>query len=441
MDFSLSARINCRPQTKQINLMNRQRLLTALGPGLLMAGAAVGVSHLVQSTRAGAEYGLALLGLVIVACILKYPFLEFGPRYAAATGESLIAGYRRLGKWALGLFTLITIGTMFIIQASVTVVTAGLAGLVFGLDWSVTELAACVLAGCIAVLAIGRYRGLDWIMKMIMAALAISTLAAVALALGAQPDWKTLSPFQGWEPLWTAAGFGFVLALLGWMPIPLDVAAWHSLWTLERARQTGREPGVGHAIIDFRIGYIGATVLAVLFLLLGALIIHTSGQALPESAVAFSGELVELYAVTLGEWSRPLIAVAALTTMFSTTLAVTDGYPRVIRALIHVSGAADDDDATSNLDRSRYISALLLVTIGALVIIHYFGHRFTVLIDFATTVSFLAAPVLAWLNIRLLTSQHTPAEHQPGRRLRLLAWCGFWFLLAFSLIWAGWRIF
>ncbi len=416
-------------------------LLAALGPGLLMAGAAVGVSHLVQSTRAGAEYGLALLGVVIVACLVKYPFLEFGPRYAAATGESMISGYRKLGNWALGLFTLITLGTMFIIQASVTLVTAGLAGMVFGLDWTLTQLSFAVLVGCIVILTIGKYQGLDLIMKIIMAALAISTLAAVVFAFGAEPNWEVLHPAFGWDAVWTAAGFAFVLALLGWMPIPLDVAAWHSLWTLERAEQTGHRPSVEHAVTDFRIGYVGATVLAVLFLLLGALIMYGSGNTLPESAVAFSAALVDLYAVSLGEWTRPIIAVAALTTMFSTTLAVTDGYPRVIRALIEVSGAADDQDDAPNLHRGRYITGLLLVTIGALIVIHYFGHRFTALIDFATTVSFLAAPLLAWLSIRVVTGEHMPAQHRPGPRLMMLAWIGFWFLVIFCLIWAGWRIF
>ena len=47
--------------------------LKALGPGLLWAGAAVGVSHLVQSTRAGATYGFALLGIVLLANVFKYP--------------------------------------------------------------------------------------------------------------------------------------------------------------------------------------------------------------------------------------------------------------------------------------------------------------------------------------------------------------------------------
>src|SRR5690606_34037936 len=133
----------------------------ALGPGLLMAGAAVGVSHLVQSTRAGADYGLLLIPVVLLACLLKYPFLEFGPRYAAATGEDLLVGYRRLGRWALGLFALVTVGTMFIVLAVVTLVTAGLAGLVLGLDAPVAVISAGILAACVLLLALGNYRGLD----------------------------------------------------------------------------------------------------------------------------------------------------------------------------------------------------------------------------------------------------------------------------------------
>lgn len=77
-----------------------------------------------QSTRAGAEYGFALIGLVIVANIVKYPAFSFGPRYAASTGTSLLEGYRCRGRWALCLYAVLTVGTMFTIQAVVTLVTA-----------------------------------------------------------------------------------------------------------------------------------------------------------------------------------------------------------------------------------------------------------------------------------------------------------------------------
>ena len=81
----------------------------AFGPGLLFAGAAVGVSHLVQSTRAGATYGLAMIAVVILASVVKFPAFRFGPQYAAATGHSLLDGYRRQGRWTLVVVSLLTL--------------------------------------------------------------------------------------------------------------------------------------------------------------------------------------------------------------------------------------------------------------------------------------------------------------------------------------------
>ncbi len=43
--------------------MKIRNLINSLGPGLLWAGAAIGVSHLVQSTRAGAIYGFQLIAI------------------------------------------------------------------------------------------------------------------------------------------------------------------------------------------------------------------------------------------------------------------------------------------------------------------------------------------------------------------------------------------
>ena len=60
------------------------------GPGLMWAAAAIGVFHLVQSTRAGALAGFGMAGVILFALVLKYPFFEYGPRYAAATGRSLV---------------------------------------------------------------------------------------------------------------------------------------------------------------------------------------------------------------------------------------------------------------------------------------------------------------------------------------------------------------
>ena len=108
-----------------------KKILRILGPGLLYAGAAVGVSHLVQSTRAGAMFNYDLIWVLIIANILKYPFFEFGTRYAISTKSNLVDGYNHIGKWAVGLFGLVTFMSMFIFQAAITVVTVGLISYVF----------------------------------------------------------------------------------------------------------------------------------------------------------------------------------------------------------------------------------------------------------------------------------------------------------------------
>ena len=416
-------------------------LRAAVGPGLLMAGAAVGVSHLVQSTRAGAEYGLLLIPVVLLACLFKYPFLEFGPRYAAATGENLLVGYRRIGRWALGLFVLITVGTMFIVLAVVTLVTAGLAGLVFGLEFSVLTTSAGILLACVLLLAVGNYRGLDLAMKILMGALAVSTLAAVSLAVGNAPDWSQISGLREAPRLWTAGGVAFLLALVGWMPIPIEVGVWHSLWTQERARQTGQPPSLQNAIIDFRIGYLGATILAVAFVLLGAILMHASGLRFADSAAGFSAQLVELYALNLGEWSQPLIAVAALSTMFSTTLAVADAYPRVISAALVVAKNGSGIAAVpADAERRNYLVALIILSCGALLILQQAGAGFTRLIDFATTLSFVSAPLVAWISLRAVTGKHIHASAHPPRGLLALAWLSLIFGIAFSAAWLSWLV-
>lgn len=421
-----------------------RRILSILGPGLIVAGAAIGVSHLIQATRAGAEYGLALLGFVVLACVFKYPFLEFGPRYAAATGETLLHGYKRLGQWAIGLFALVTLSTMMVVQAAMVLTTAGLVSVVFGLSVGLTELSVGVMLACLLVLALGRYRGLDRTMKVMMAVLAVSTLIAVVLAFGQVDEWRvTLNPSAGWEAVWTLAGISFLLALLGWMPIPLEVAAWHSIWTIEHSRLRQQPLNVADSVLDFRIGYIGATIMAVLFLLLGTLMLYGSEVSLPTGSVPFAATLVNIYTQSLGEWARALIATTAMVTMFSTTLAVTDAYPRALRTLMEVMDVAEQPSSHTEaaaMHRARYVSILILVVIGALGIIHYLGDQFTRLIDFAATVAFLSAPLLAWLNIRLLTSEHTPVAHRPGPKLLALAWAGFAFLVLFSVLFVAWRL-
>jgi len=58
----------------------------------------------------------------------------------------------------------------------------------------------------------------------------------------------------------------------------------------------------------------------------------------------------------------------------------------------------------------------------------------TGMVDFATIVAFLTAPVLGYLNLRAVTSAAVPAEFRPGRALRALSWGSLVVLTAFGLV-------
>lgn len=410
-------------------------LIKTIGPGLLMAGAAIGVSHLVQATRAGADYGFSLLWLLLLAIISKYPFLEFGPRYASATGHHLIYGYKKMGRYVIAAYIFITIATMFIIQAAVTIVTAGLAEHLFGFGWSPVIWSAVILAGCIALLTIGRYPGLDITMKVIITVLTLCTLAAVAIALGA----GTVREAVITDPpsYWNLAGLAFIIAFMGWMPIPLDASVWHSIWSNARERQTKYRPTLREARFDFNLGYFSAAFIGLLFFVLGALIMFGSGTGFSDSSVQFSAQLIELYGQTLGAWSAPLVSAAALITMFSTTLAVTDAYPRVVTEL---HSELRGRKLTRKQRFQTYAAAVIIVPAIAVVILTYLTGAFTTLVDFAAGLSFLAAPVLAWFNLRLVTGDLMPEHARPGKKYSIFSWVCLIFLAAFSLFYLYWRI-
>lgn len=411
-------------QSKPINW---QSLKKTAGPGLIMAAAAIGVSHLVQSTRAGAEYGYSLVWIVLLVNLFKYPFLEFGPRYAVATGNHLLTGYRKLGSWAIGLFIVFTFGTVFAVQAVVTVVTASLATPLTGIELSVQTWSLIIVAICAALLIRGSYAVLDRVVKVFLSVLSISTLAAVGAALvggGHVPE----ANFQQPE-IWSVAGITFLVALMGWMPIPIDASVWHSVWTLERSRQTSYKPTLREALTDFHAGYAGAALFAILYLTLGAQVMYGSGEAFATTAAAFSQQLIRLFTANLGDWAYYFIVISAFTTMFSTTFTVIDTYPRILNHLI-----AELRPGFGESQMKRTYPFLLLGVCGiSMLFLGLMGDRFRVLIDLATILSFLAAPGLAFMNYKLITGPQVDPAFQPGKKLRILSVAGLVFLTLFAL--------
>lgn len=393
-------------------------LLARLGPGLLYAGAAVGVSHLVQSTRAGANYGLWMVLVVVLANVIKYPFFKAGPLYAAQNNRSLLEAFHDLGWWAMGLFYLVSVGTMFAVQAAVTLITASVIASIFGLQIPLWLISAAILLLCCLILIVGKYSFLNMLMKIVIITLSITTIIALIAAFSKPIPTESFVLDFNWKE---HRDIFFFIALVGWMPAPLDISLWHSEWTLADSKIRS----VKKASFDFEIGYWGTTFLAAAFVCLGSLILKGSGETLSESGAVFAGQVIGMYTTTLGDWSFLIVALAAFTTMFSTTLTVLDAFPRVLDKAISLSFPG------LHWIKHPYIFLLLILSIGAVLTLGIWMDNMRQMIDFATSISFLTAPILASL-IYWVCYKNKATYQLFGKSSRILAFLGITFLYAFS---------
>lgn len=396
------------------------KFLQKLGPGLLFAGAAIGVSHLVQSTKAGANFGFGLLWALLLINLIKYPFFQFGPRYATATGESLLDGYKKLGKNVLKVYALLTFATMFTIQTAVTIVTAGIASSLFGAHISMEIWTIIILSICFGLLLVGKYALLDKMMKIIIIILSVSTLFAVITAFynsEASSNWTQILPK-------TDAEIIFLIAFMGWMPAPLDVSIWHSLWAIQKRKEL-KVFSPKTALMDFNIGYLGTIVLGIGFLMLGGLVMFGTGKTFSNNGSEFSIQLIQMYTQNLGDWSYIIIGLAALTTMFSTTLTTLDASPRAMNKTMEL--------ILEKPFKNGYNSWLILLIIGTIFIFIFFLSEMGTLIKIATILSFLTAPFYAIMNYILICSKHTPKPWKPSKVMHLLSILGILFLIGFNI--------
>ncbi|NVK04368.1 MAG: Nramp family divalent metal transporter [Flavobacteriia bacterium] len=393
-----------------------------LGPGVLFAATAIGVSHLVQSTRAGADYGWSFIWIILIANLIKFPFFEFGTRYANATGESLIEGYKKLGAWAVYVYAGVTLVAIFTVTGAVSIVTAGLFANLIGWEGSFGILTAGVFLLCFIWLALGKFKFLDLSIKVIIGLLFLSTIAAfatTAVDVGLHWEWQTFPDFD------RKLDLAFTMALVGWMPTAVDLSVWNSIWTVDKMSKDDIGKNKRQVLREFHLGYWLSAVSALLFLGIGTMLMFNKNEGLPDQAVGFTGALVDLYTEALGSNFKIVIVLSATAAMFSTTLSVFDGYGRTLGRLVK---------AIHPKWGMPYALTVFIVSIGGWLLVTTYQSKMTALVQLAMLISLVVAPLVGYLNYRLVVSKDFPESHRPGRGVKLWAQAGLFALAILSLI-------
>jgi Mn2+/Fe2+ NRAMP family transporter len=139
--------------------------------------------------------------------------------------------------------------------------------------------------------------------------------------------------------------------------------------------------------------------------------------------------LIKLFTGQVGQWSYIIITIAAVAVMFSTTITVFDGYSRAL-----------SESTKLLLANFRIIPGysffLLITATGGLLVVLYFSQQIKQLVDLATLVSFVIAPVVAVLNFKLVNSNLLEKRAKPTLMLNIWAFIGIVFLAVFTMAYA-----
>ncbi|WP_370244485.1 NRAMP family divalent metal transporter [Alteromonas abrolhosensis] len=407
-------------------------LLKLLGPGVLMATAAVGGSHLVASTQAGAKFGWQLALLILVVNLLKYPFFRAGVSYTISTKQTLQQGYLEMGKRylaiALGLNTIASV----VNAAALLLFAASLLSYFIPFDIAITLSASVVLALILIILLAGHFEGLDNIAKGIMGVLVVATVAVFVVALSnysASP-----APAEAPNSPWTLATLGFLVVTMGWMPAPIEISSITSLWLKRQCKSQAVTPK--SALFDFNLGYAVTVLLALLFLGLGALILYGSGTELSASGIGFSHQLISMYSSTIGQWAHWLIALVAFLCIFGSALTVYDGYARVVAEAIAL--LLNKDKSARN---TLVTPVLLFMAVASFIIVLFFKSALLAMLGFAMTLAFVTTPMFAWLNHKLVAQTMLHEDAAPHVVVKLLSYLGLAYLFGFLLVFIWWKWF
>ena len=159
--------------------------------------------------------------------------------------------------------------------------------------------------------------------------------------------------------------------------------------------------------------------------MLGALVMFNSGQEFSSSAGTFAQQLINLYTENLGKEASIFIAIAAFTTMFSTTVTTLDASPRAMAKTTQL--------LFKRKSKYYYLTWILLLGLGTILILSFFISNMISMVKIATILSFLTAPFYAIANFILISSKHTPKEWRPSLVMKIVSYLGIVFLLGFCV--------
>lgn len=346
-------------------------VLLQIGPGLVVTGSVIGSGELINTPKRAAEFGFALLWVVLLSCVIKWWLqVELG-RYCMANNLTTVQALNSLPgpRWRKTHLVALLYGVGYIFSMAtlggILTATAGLLRDVLG--WDVRVAAAVLYAVTLLLLYRGLYATLETAVTLMVAGFSLSVLICLALVQA--------SPYRvSWEQLTDGftlripPGAGYaIISLIGALGTTANEMFMYPYWLLEGgyARHVGPRPSGGTEeettlwcrrargwIQVMKVDAFCATALATVvtlgYYLVGAAVL--GGRDVGGLSVV--KDVSRIYTETFGAWSYAVFMLGAFCTLFSTLVVVSAATGRMGADFTASLGYIRWDDASA---RTRVI--------------------------------------------------------------------------------------
>lgn len=366
--------------------------------------------------------------MVLLVHIVYYPVYEYGPRYAVATGESLLEGYRRtpVGRG----FLWITLAFMFVTPPLILGSTGKLSSDVLHAafqstfpDMTTNDWSTILFPFTLVLILFGKYKRLEIFSKFMILVIVVTAVAAFATEPPPVGEFA-----KGLRPsIPTAVGAMVVVTAMLRVPTHPAASIFVSEWAKEKRENWIKGSGgqeeeealltsLRNSIFDMRVGFTISCLVGIILLSLGATVLKPRGLTLAQGQVSF--ELASMYTETLGQWVFPIFIVASFAAFWGSMVGAADGMLRLFRGMVKMLFRLPEMPS----DRVGKFYLAGIMTAGYLIATRF--ERPMTLVLITVMMGLLFYPLTFALNTYCVT-RLVPEAFRPSKANLALAFAGF----------------
>ena len=385
-------------------------LLKRIGPGLVATGIVIGPGAVTTSAMLGADYGYALIWLIIPIIFMGITFMMTTNRLAITTGLPTIHAIRKyfgpVASTVVG--CAVFLACLFFTMGNISGTGAGM-NLIFGVNWKLgSVIMIAVVLYC--YFAKNVYSKVEKIITLCILVMIVSFYATL-IGVGG-PDWgefgKGLVSFQVPE--------GSLATALAFISTNAAVTSGIYATYLGKEKKWNKEDLFnGVMFTDALVHVLSVVLISGSIILVGAIVLHPQGLSISAPA-----QLAELLVPIMGGAAKYIMGFALLGAGFSSLLANTQ------RGMV-LLGAGLDKDVGLETKFVRF--GCLACLLFAMVVCYSYGGSPTQLILMANIATSIATPVGGLFILLLLWRKDVNEGYKKPTALRICMTISYVFVL------------